>query len=873
MRRVTAVAVAVILVHLLLAGSEVDLGPLLAPASTALLLLGVGFGLLSRSRIPFLSDTVALALLVPLRGPLCDLVFALGPGGVPTAAVAGALSLVPVGFFLGRRVAGLMCGGLSMPLLGVVLGELLVMCGAAGWATAWVAGPLAAMGLALLADWTGEEEDAPDVERPAIHALFVGAAMGLLVPALARYVPAYVEPSSHAGQDVILALLVPALLVAWPASILVGRGRALRWMGLLAGVLLFAAILHTATRSLGLYQNVMAHVSLTRQFRGYGSVYAPFVTEWGVWLASFSGLAAAGLGLAFGGLRARSAGWLVSGVALGVASQYWVVHDPVRGPFVLVLVAAAAAFASGLLAVLPRAGWVGVFILGTAFPVLPTEGPGFDEVRRPGEFGVDAFRRTLAGDMTMFITPGPESNAVEGREAYRLTFTDREPLFSLDEAGGFVSALVEASHDHAGLEEEGEPQAPAQYYGVRFGGYGVHEGHAPIGAEGSLGRLTRLLAVPGRAFVTGFGAELLAADLYDAGLSEEMSVSSPAPFGRQFTLLLLDHLRSSGWLATAVGDPMLAVRGAEAGGFETVVLSPTRDVWPGGRALASREHFARLARLLAPGGRCLVWLDTEGVPERALRSRVAAFAQVFGESSAAFVEPRELDAPFVLLVGWRDDEGRPDRAKLSARLPWPDETGLRTRLTDSDDLGALLLRDGEGMARAADEWPVASRSRPVGARLAGAGSWAAVRAVWHPRSRLAGVIEGASEQPHEVTELMAGLATHTRYGYQLEGLNETLLEIKRDVDWALHDEEVEHYVRAAERDRDDPLLHLALAALLEPLAKVGDFGRFAEAYLSTGAHEMQSWRLALLESWVQRESLEQEAAELALRRARSLLGR
>ncbi|MHC4844920.1 MAG: hypothetical protein ACYTCU_02035 [Planctomycetota bacterium] len=873
MRPILAVAVAVILVHLLLAGSEVDLGPIFAPASAALLLAGLGFGLLARSRIPFLSDTVALALLVPLRGPLCDLVFLVGPNGVPTAAVAAALSLVPVGFFLGRRVSGLMRGGFTGPLLGVVLGEALVVVGAAGWMTAWIAGPVAAMVLALLAEWTGEERGESEPERAAVHALPVGVALGLLAPAFARLVPAYVEPSAHVGADVRWALLLPALLVAWPASVLAGRGRGARWLGLFAGLLLAAAIVHTS-KSLGLYQNAMAHVGLARSFRGYASQYAPYVTEWGAWLLSFAGLVAAGLGLTLGALRARSVGWLVMGAALGAGAQYWVLRDPVLGPFELVLAAAGAAAVSAPLALLPRLGWLGLPLAVVPFVLVPIlDRPGFDEVRRPGEFGVDAFHRTLGGDITVFMTPGLDSNAVEGREAARLTFTDREPLFSLDEHGDFVSTMVEEHHDHFGAEDEPEPEAPETFYGMRFGGAGVHAGHTPTGAEGSLGRLTRFLAVPGSAFVTGFGAELLAADLYDAGLSEEMTVSSPAPFGRQFTLLLLDRLGSSGWNATQVGDPVLAARGAEPGAYATVVVSPTRDAWPGGRALSSREHVGRLARLLAPGGRCLLWLDTQGMSVRALRSRIAAFARVFGEDSAAFVEPRELDAPFALLVGWRDAGGRPRRDALSARLPWPDETGLRTRLTGVEDLGAILLRDGEGMLRAADEWPVAGRSRPVGSHLSSLGGWAAVRAAWHPRSRLAGVIEGTSEREHDVEALMAGLATHARYTYRLEGLNETLLEIKHDVDWALYDEEVEQYVLAAARDPDDPLLHLVLAALLEPLAKVGDFGRFAHAFTSTGAADMKSWRLALLESWVQRESLEEQAAEAALQRARSLRGR
>jgi hypothetical protein len=870
LRRVSAVAVAVVLAHLLLAGSAVDLGTLLGPASLAVLLAGIGFGLLARSRIPFLSDTVALALLVPLRGPLCDAVFALGPVGIPTAGVAAVLSLGPVGFFLGRRLTGLMSGGLPVLVLGLAAGELLVTLGAAGWFSAWIAGPLAAMTLALLVEWTGEEHKDFEAERPAIHALPVGVALGLLAPVFLRLVPGYVEPSVHAGADVLWALLLPALAVAWPASVLVGEGRGARWLGVIAGLALAATIVHTA-RSLGLYQNAMAQVALTRSFRGYAAVHTPYVTEWGAWLLSFAGLVAAGLGLALASLRARSAGWLALGCALGVAAQYYVVHDAVRGPFVLLLAAAGAAALCAPLALHPRRGWLGLPLVVVPFLLIPAEQrPGFDEVRRPGEFGVDAFHRTLAADITSFMTPGPDSNALEGREAFRLTFTNREPLLALNDDGTMQSTMRVRSHD---AHDDGNPQQPERFYGLRVGGSALHAGHEPLGSEGSVGRLTRLFAVRGRSFVTGLGAELLAADLHDAGLSEQISVSSPAPFERQFSIILLDHMQGSAWTAAAVDEPVLAARAGRRGDHATVLVSPARDSWPGGRALVSREHVARLANLLQPGGRCLLWLDTAGVSVRALRAHMAAFTEVFGANSAAFVEPRELDAPFVLLVGWRDSEGRPRADEIGARLPWPDESGLRTRLTSLGDLGALLLRDGEAMLRAAEEWPVSSRSRPVGSRLRAAGSWAAVRAVWDPASRLSGVIEEAPDRFRDAGELMDGLAAHTRYSYGLVGLNETLLEIKRDVDWDRFDVEVGHYVRAAALDPGNPLLHLALAALLEPLAKVGDYGRFAEVYEATGARTMPSWRLALLEAWVQQESLEPEAAEAALERARVRLGR
>jgi hypothetical protein len=116
--------------------------------------------------------------------------------------------------------------------------------------------------------------------------------------------------------------------------------------------------------------------------------------------------------------------------------------------------------------------------------------------------------------------------------------------------------------------------------------------------------------------------------------------------------------------------------------------------------------------------------------------------------------------------------------------------------------------------------------------------------------------------------LFAGLATHAEYDYDLADLNDTLLEVQPDVDWQAFDREAACYAQAAQSNPDDPLLQQALVSLLEPLAFSGDYGRFARVFEATGARRMRNVRLALLEAWVQRHSLEEEAAQAALQRAR-----
>ena len=147
--------------------------------------------------------------------------------------------------------------------------------------------------------------------------------------------------------------------------------------------------------------------------------------------------------------------------------------------------------------------------------------------------------------------------------------------------------------------------------------------------------------------------------------------------------------------------------------------------------------------------------------------------------------------------------------------------------------------------------------------------WASVAAIADPQARgPSSVIEGAPESSPRTGALYAGLATHAEYDYDLADINETLLEIQPDIDWAASSRGRPCCAQAAQAHPDDPLLQHALAALLEPLALSGDYGRFARVFEATGARRCATcvWRCS--RPWVQRLSLEEEAAEAALQRAR-----
>jgi len=189
-------------------------------------------------------------------------------------------------------------------------------------------------------------------------------------------------------------------------------------------------------------------------------------------------------------------------------------------------------------------------------------------------------------------------------------------------------------------------------------------------------------------------------------------------------------------------------------------------------------------------------------------------------------------------------------------------------LRSAGDLGALLLRDGAGLVAAGEDWRElrATHSAPP-ARWSRRG-WAAVAAIADAQANPASVIDGAPASAPRSGELYAGLATHAEYDYDLADINDTVLEIQPDIDWQAFDREAAFYAQAAQSNPDDPLLQQAVASLLEPLALSGDYGRFARVFEATGARGMRNVRLAVLEAWVQRHSLEEEAAQAALQRAR-----
>ncbi len=923
MRAVVASALGSLLAGLLLFGTATDLGVSFAPVATAILLLACGAGAAMRGGSCASSrrrDAVVLTLIVLLRGPLSDALLAVIPGGARSTWIIVALvTLAPAGLLLGRLLRGALQGAFAALLAGVCVGALAIGFGVQGLLPAWLTVPLAV----LLIWWLSRRPEAcdhaehspPDPHTTPLPAsgsigLLLGASLALVALCFRRVVPAYASPTEHPDMDVLLMLLLPAALVAWPAGVL-ARGRATRWLGALGGLSLCGAAWIT-TDSLGLYQNSVALVGLKRMFHDRALHAGGLIADWHVWLLSFSGAVAAALGIAAGAVRGtRAAAGALLGVGLAHLAEFLLIapQSPLAtgtaGAPLRLLVAASSCGALLLpLFLFGRKGWLALPVAVIPFLAWEPESgapwfsttmwrqvAGFDEVRRPGEYSAECFERDLAADVTVFSTPGVDSRALEGRDAYTQTLSARTPLFSLGPNGEMQTAIgYEGAHPVFGVpgqaaettdetigETAGEttqkPSTPEvqieRFYGLRVAGRSLHRQHSPIGAEGSVGRLTRLMAVPGSVLACGIGAELLAADLHDSGQASSAVVASPVPLGNIGTRVLLDHLGSNGWQAAQIEDPQVSLRTTQSGIIDTVVVAPSEASLPGVAELCTLESIERMRRLLAPGGRCLLWLDTSELGERELRARMASFGAVFGERSAAFVEPRELDPPFVLLLGWVDDAGRPSRRDLEGRLPSPDASGFRARIRRPEDLAALLLRDGTGMSVLADSGPLHARARPICSVAGAEAGWAAVMAVLGEAPQLASVVEGAGPARSGAREVFAGLAKHGRYSYRLLGLNDTLLEIKPDVDWPLFDAEVACYVRASEQDPDDPLLQLALAALLEPLALVGDLTRFATAYEACHAERMRSWRLALQEAWVRKEGLQLEESEAAIARARN----
>ncbi|MDG2150414.1 MAG: hypothetical protein P8N09_12925 [Planctomycetota bacterium] len=871
---------AVLLSHLLLNGSRMDQGLAVTVIAPATLGLSMGLGLLLRGQVHVLAYGLALTLLVPLRGPLVESMGALIPGD-SAAFLTTLVSLAPVGFVAGRMLSTLTRGSSLALAAGWALGELAVMSGALSVLVGFWSGLLFAVAFAFLAKRM-PEPDASEKEGTPWEAMPFGFALGIAWLILRRVAPGYSTPPAHAGSEVLLALLLPALVVAWPASVLatgaLGR-RLLRAVGFLA----IGFALWKLAGSLELYKFSSKYVAVQLEIRQMAARWGGPVTEWRSWLLVYCGLPAASFGLVLGCLGKRACAPFVLGLGLAVAAESWILTETAEGPQQLLIGAA------GVAALAALSGWRRVALiavpagLGAAALIPPSSVATYEGIRRVGELGVESWHRQQAADVEVFSSGGPDVSAQQARRIYTTTFSDREPLGEVLELRGESWAQ---GHDHAvdtdplpspllpSLDDEDgdadlNPEELKRYFGVRFAGVAAHPGHNPMGPEGSLGRLHRLLGVPGRSFVTGVGAEFVAADLLDAGLSTSMETSSALPLGLRNQRVVFAMINSQGLGLDVADDPLAALRNALTESYSMVVMAPERAEWPGAGIVSTEGSLERAAQLLAPGGRCLLWLDTASMDAASLRSRLAAFGRVFGERSAAFLEMKELVAPHVLLLGWIDDEGQPRAQELLERLPMPDETGLRTRLWGLEDLGAMLLLDGEGMTQLAASTSAHSRAAPRWPSSFTGRGWEAVLGVVDGSRNLARVIAGSDAPPRDLSIVAEGLAAHGRYVYDLDPLgNAMLVEVLDDVDWAAFDRELALYARAAESDPENPLLHQALAALLGPLARSGDATRFAEAFQTVHAEQMQSWRLAALEAHVRRAGLQTVEAEAALERAR-----
>jgi hypothetical protein len=885
--RALAVAVGVVLFHAVLAGIEADFGVDATLPCAALLLVAIGLGLRARGELPFLGEGLALVLLVPLRGPIVDFARWGLPGPVEDVGAA-LLSLVPLGYALGRQLRPALRAALAWQLVGVCVGEVAVLAGAMSWLPLWLSGGATIAALFALREL--EEPGALEQELPPVlladrlAAFALGAALGLLIWVLGRVTPGYATPGPGFPSWTALALLGPAALVAWPGSLLAREGWPRRTLAAVGGVLLAAAAVRSLAH-LSIHENAVAHVDLS--FRRHGAAVElvnllPAAAAQQArrlpldalsWLVLFAGLLAATSGVALGARRGRELAWLLFGGALAALAPCALRLWPVQAPAGLMLAASGLALMSAALALFgPR----GLLALPLALlPWLDVESdivwrrlPSFEEMRRPGEYTIDSVMRSPAADVLLFVAPGRGSAAVVGADAHAMSFTHRTPAFGFDAEGEPVAHFAEPAAPPPESEPSAQP-VPALSRGIRVNGVPLHAGHPPLGPEGSTGRMLRLFAREGRAFVTGVGAELLAADLNDADLATETTVCSPAPLGSSLLALVLEDSGSGGWQPGTVFSPRAGVAQAWRHDFATVLVAPAPPGTPEALAQLTEERLARLRDLVAHEGRCLAWVDTTALSAPALAARLAAFGSVFEGRAAAFVEPRELDPPFVLLVGWVSDAGAPKAAELSARLPAPDSTGWRVELRSLADLGALLVADGESLLELAPG-PVLARGRPMAAGPLAPGGWEAVSPLFDPEARLSRAIVDAPDAPRPSAELLAGLAQHAHYDYRLENLNQTALEIRPDIDWAAWELEVADYERAAQQQPDSPLLRHALAALLEPLVIDGDFGRFAQVWTRCGAGQMPSWRLALQEWWAQKGSLEEDAAEEAAERAKEL---
>lgn len=875
-------------------GSVVDVGLANGGWAAAVIALGLGLGAFAR-RAPSVFDALALAIALFARGVLASgslTVFGTGSAGL---AIALAASLFPPAVLLGRFAAPLLAGRSASIVVGWLTSEALVLLGwTPSWPAAVTAPAIAALafivtrGLPDASPSVAAEDDAETDQAPAAPpqaagvaaALPLGVAITLALVAMQRVMPGYASPTVHADAEWVVALLVPAALVAALVAVLIGDpsstgGRVVRFVGAtgLAVALLF--VVYDAS----IRYQINGHIALTRQLRAEAHALsrdvAHWIEPWDLWVTSFVGYLSLGLGVVLGGMRGRAYAALAVGAALAFAAEPAVLlREPVFGPAWLLIASAGFAVYAGVVGLVGPWGLLAAPVVAVSFWLRDDiHWVGYDEMRRPGELSAEAHTRSLALETQLFSSPRSGTTAAEGTLAYLQTSLGREPMFPVYEtAFDAFDAKVKQMEDDSreGLE---------RFFGVRYAGVTAHAGQPPVGADGSIGRMLRLFGVAGDALVIGLGAELVALDWATTDAAGDVLVATPSAdrdasrFGDY--LLVLDDVAQTEGLQAAVRPNVafaLADVADEGRSFDLVVVAPERAEWPGSGASSTRERLASVAATLAPGGRCLAWIDTTGLDARALRARVAAFGAVFGERGAVFVEPRGQEPPFLLGVGWIDEAGDPTDVLAADASRGIELSGLRSTIRSRGELARHLLVDGAGLARLAADGPVHARGAFVTPGRFAPTGWAAVADIYDPAAQWADLPVRAAGAPDAMPTLIESLVRHDAYSLHLEFVNQTIVENLGDVDWDAYDHEVEALVEAARLEPDNPLVHYVAASLGERLVVNGEFTRFGQLYEGLDAESLESWRLELLKAAALDGMTEPELAADAMDRARELAG-
>ncbi len=881
----------------LVTGSVVDLGMPLMGWSAAVVAAGLGVGALTK-RVPSLFDALVLAVGITARGMVaagCVSVFGTGPFGWGLALVA---SLAVPAFMLGRFASVWIRGRSIVVALAWVTGELLVVFGVVASWPGVATGPVAALLAFLLtrgaADETADvaaavdaasEDAAAPSERVAVAeplsfgvlaAGLLGASLTLALLVMRRVMPGYTAPTVHATSEWIIALLVPAVVIAMFVAVLVGNPKS--WSGRIArlaggvGVAVALIVMFDASTS---YQ-VNGHIALTRQLRGDTRAYAEtfaWLRPWDLWVTSFIGYLAAGFGIVLGAVRGRASAGFALGAAVAFAGEAIVIPAaPVFGPTWMLLASVGLAGWSGVVGVFGIWGLLAAPIAAAGFWMRDdVHWSGYDEMRRPGELSAEAHVRSASTETLLFSSPLLGTTSPEGTLAYLQTSIGRKPLFPV-----YESAFEKFDAKVRQMEDEAK-EGLMRRFGVRIAGVTAHPGHPALGEDGSVGRMLRLFGRAGEALIVGYGAELIGLDWSMVDGVAHVGVATPSAdrdgtrMG-DYLLVLADVTETKGLSERVEANvPFTLARAFETRGYDVVVVAPERPEWPGAGASLTVERLGAIRAALASGGRCLAWIDTMSLDAASLRARLAAFGTVFGERSVVLVEPRGLDAPFVVAIGWSDDEGDPHGDVLVPGTTRGVElSGLRTTLRSRDELDAHVILDGRAMVELAASAGAHSRDRfVVPSRFARTG-WSAVASVYDTASRWAPDTVGSGTDA--LPKLMEALEQHASYSFHLAFVNQTVVENLGDIDWDAYDTEVALLIEAAQTNPKNSLVQFTIASLGEQLVVHSETTRFASLYEAVGAEAMESWRLQLLKAAALDHQLEPELAADAMARARELAG-